>query len=96
MLREAKNKRFDNIDDFVKSLAEMRTVRGEIISLKELRYIDMELVERLGEEISEASDRLATRCVEFLLRDDALAPYENRIQEQTAVSYTHLTLPTKA
>lgn len=84
VLREAKNKRFDNIDDFVKSLAEMRTVRGEIISLKELRYIDMELVERLGEEISEASDRLATRCVEFLLRDDALAPYENRIQEQTA------------
>ena len=72
--------RFDNIDDFVKSLAELRRCHGEIISLSELRYVDQELVDSLETEVAEQSDRLAKRCVEFLLHPDALLPYQQKVE----------------
>jgi len=80
ILRIATHDRFETIDEFVKSLGSLRAVRGEIISLKELRYVDGEMIKQLEAEISETSSRLANRCVEFLLRDDALEPYQARIE----------------
>ena len=73
--------RFDNISDFVRLLAELRKVRGEIISLRDLRYVDAAHVDQLEEQVSDTSDRLAQHCVEFLLREDSLAPYEQRVRE---------------
>ena len=73
-------KRFDGIGDFVASLADLRAVRGDVISLGELRYVDQGLVAKLDAEVSEHADRLAQRCVEYLLRKDSLKPYEERIE----------------
>ncbi len=75
-------KRFDHINDFVTSLAELRAVRGEVISLRDLRYVDTALVDQLDETVSKESDRLAERSVAFLLRDDSLAPYQKAVQER--------------
>jgi hypothetical protein len=72
--------RFAQIGDFVASLADLRAVRGEIISLGNLRYVDETEVARLDAEVSEQSDRLAARCVEFLLRDDSLRPYQQKVE----------------
>ncbi len=77
-------KRFDHIDDFVRSLADLRSVRGEIIALKDLRYVDLDLVDKLEKEVIEQSERLAQRCVQFLLQPTALQPFEKRIDEETA------------
>ncbi len=71
-----------SIDDYVQSLAELRLVRGQVISLKELKYIDLAAVEKLEAEIVDNTDRLSRQCVEFLLRDDALAPYTERVSQQ--------------
>ncbi|MEM9942769.1 MAG: DNA repair ATPase, partial [Planctomycetota bacterium] len=81
-LIQATSKHFQHIDDFVKALADLRTVRGQVISLKELKYIDLAAVEELENKIAENSDRLSRKCVEFLLRDDSLAPYSDRVQDQ--------------
>ena len=82
ILRIVQNSRFENIDEFVQALAELRAVRGEIISLRELRYNNSELINDLESQVSESNDRLSQRCVEFLLRDDALAPYAKRVDGQ--------------
>jgi hypothetical protein len=82
VLNEAGRRRFDHIDAFVKSLADLRSVRGEIIGLKDLRYIDLELVEKLEQEVSEAADRLSHRCVEFLLSENSLKPYEDAVRAE--------------
>ena len=63
------------IDDFVDGLAEIRSRRGHIISLRELRYADLELIDRLDETLEERSKAIALSCVDFLLRPDALKPY---------------------
>lgn len=78
----ATSRHFKNIDAFVQSLAELRTVRGKVISLKELKYVDLAAVESLETKIAENSDRLSKRCVEFLLQDDALVPYSERVDSQ--------------
>lgn len=83
-LRSANSKRYDNIDDFVAALSSLRTVRGQVISLKELKYVDLEAVEQLESQVAEASDKLSQRCVDFLLTESALEPYVDRVHDQRA------------
>ena len=74
--------RFESINEFVQSLAGLRTVRGEIISLRDLRYVDLKRVDELEGEVVEEAENLSQRCVEFLLTEEALVPYHERVQEQ--------------
>lgn len=83
-LKEVEFAKFDDINGFVKNLADMRTLRGEIISLKEVRYIDVEMLDGLEEEIKEKSDYLSEKCVEFLLLEEALDPYKKLVEDQAA------------
>ncbi|MCT4587588.1 MAG: DNA repair ATPase [Carboxylicivirga sp.] len=69
-----------DIDRYVELLAALRTVRGEVISLKELRYVDLTFVEELEIDVEEKTNRLSQDCVTFLLRDEALKSYEDKVE----------------
>jgi hypothetical protein len=84
ILATSRRKRFEHVNDFVSSLADLRRSRGETIALRDLRYIDLVLVDALEKEIVEQADRLAHRCVQFLLQPAALQPYEQRIRDDAA------------
>lgn len=84
ILNQVGRKQFDKIDAFVKSLAALRRVRGEIIGLRDLRYADTELIEQLEKEVVTATEQLSQRCVQFLLKEDALAPYEKSVADEQA------------
>ena len=73
--------RFETIEAFVESLAELRRVRGEVIGLRELRYVDENRVAQLDQAVAESSEDLSRRCVEFLLEEGALSPYEQRVAD---------------
>jgi len=81
---EAGSTRPDDIMGFVRSLAELRSVRGEIIGVRDLRYADIPLTEKLEEQVRSLSDDVARHAVEFLLLDEALDPYRNAVEEQAA------------
>ncbi len=70
---------FESIDEFVELLSGLRSLRGKIIGLKELRYTDLELVKVLEERTIENIHQLSDACVHFLLQEDALQPYLNKI-----------------
>jgi hypothetical protein len=72
-------KRYEGINDYVTSLAELRRARGDVIGLRELRYVDRPAVDSLEKHIADEADKIAAKSVEFLLKPDALAPYEQRI-----------------
>ena len=74
--------RFEKIDEFVFLLSELRAQTGRIISLKELRYTDLVLIEKLEAETREQVAKLSEACVQFLVKDKALEPYKKRIQEK--------------
>ncbi|MCH7987933.1 MAG: DNA repair ATPase [Planctomycetes bacterium] len=84
IIADITRRRFDHINDFVASLADLRSVRGEIISLRELRYADESVIDGLENEVSEQTDRLSRRCVEFLLKPDALTPYVQSVEAEQA------------
>ena len=75
LLRAIKIKNFDLIDHFVEVLGEIRGVRGSIIQLKELRYVEVDLVEELDQQIAQHQEDISQRCVQFLLDEKSLAPY---------------------
>ncbi len=79
----AKKNTFDAVDLFVQTLADLRVLRGEIISLKELRYTDLPLIEELETQAVEITDQLSNDCVNFLLEDNALEPYRLKIEAQS-------------
>ncbi|WP_019948301.1 DNA repair ATPase [Hymenobacter aerophilus] len=70
----------DDVTGFVRLLGELRAVRGAVVALKELRYVELPAVEEQAAALETLSQEVAQQTVEFLLRDDALAPYEQRVQ----------------
>lgn len=72
--------RLNEIGLFVQNLAALRVVRGELISLKDLRYADVPQIDAAEKEIAEHLQKLSTLAVEFLLTEGALDPYRTRVQ----------------
>ncbi|MCB2408821.1 DNA repair ATPase [Hymenobacter lucidus] len=70
----------DSVTEFVQMLGELRGVRGEVISLKELRYVELPAVEKHAADLEALSKEVALQTVDFLLKPDALAPYSQRVQ----------------
>lgn len=77
-----KSTSFKVIDDFVQALSKLRTLRGEIIGFKEVRYVDVVYLIKLEEELAEQTDTISQRCVSFLLDEKALLPYHKRVGEK--------------
>ena len=72
------------IDHYVDALAELRRRRGHLVSLREMRYVDIERVDALDGEIVEQFDALSGRTIDFLRGEAALDPYREKIAELTA------------
>jgi len=77
-----KSSSFRSINDFVEVLSQLRTLRGEVIGLNEVRYVDTAFIENIEKEIAEYSDKISNRCVQFLLDEKALHPYHERVEEK--------------
>lgn len=81
ILRTLPGESFETIERFVQRLADLRGLRGELISLKELRYVDTALVEKTEQDVATAAAALAQRTVEFLLQPNALNPFRDRVEK---------------
>lgn len=82
LLRTIRTSAPDDILGFVRNLSELRTQRGHVISLRDLRYHDEFLIEGLETQLTESYEETAAKTVEFLLSDDALSPYEKSVTDQ--------------
>lgn len=84
LFKGIKRSRFNQVDQYVQALADLRQLRGEVISLKELRYVDLDWVNDLERKVGEEANRLSDACVQFLLQDDALQPYVDQVDAKKA------------
>lgn len=82
LLFAIKNSKFDLLEQLVKLLADTRKMQGEVIELKNEKYIDLAKIEELREILAKTNMTLSDKTVQFLLRDEALIPYENMVSEQ--------------
>ncbi|MGB0993636.1 MAG: DNA repair ATPase, partial [Akkermansiaceae bacterium] len=82
LLREIEHTPPDDIQGYVHQLTELRTLRGDIIGLRDLRYINLETVATLEEKVVEATEQVSNKTVTFLLTPEALDPYRAAVDEQ--------------
>ncbi len=84
LLRAIQRSPAGDIFAYVHHLADLRKRRGEVISLRDLRYVDGALVDGLETEIIEATEKVAKSTVNFLLKPEALDPYRKAVEEEEA------------
>ncbi|MDG1810241.1 MAG: DNA repair ATPase [Pirellulaceae bacterium] len=72
------------IDEYVEALSRLRSSRGKVITLRDLKYADLAIIEKLEDELKEQTEKLSKDCVRFLLQEDSLAPYVNRVSDQSS------------
>jgi hypothetical protein len=80
LLSAIRRTRFQSLADFVGHLASLRRRRGELISLREVRYVEPAQVDPLEQQITARTDEVATACVQFLLQPAALDPYRSQAE----------------
>ncbi len=81
ILYKAQNRHFAHINEFVEYLNNLRAIRGETVSLKDLRYADLKLIDRYEKQLEEQTETLSNECVRFLLKEEALQPYEQKVDD---------------
>ena len=72
-----------DIDKFVNSLNQLRQLKGEIISSKDIRYVDLSAITLIDNKVSNLTEKLSKKCVEFLIKPESLLPYEERINNNS-------------
>ncbi|WP_124979086.1 DNA repair ATPase [Nonlabens xiamenensis] len=81
---KVKSTSFKSINDFVQLLTQLRSLRGEVIGLYEIRYVNDDFIKDLEEQIVTQNETISRRAVTFLLDDKALAPYQDLVEEKKA------------
>jgi vacuolar-type H+-ATPase subunit I/STV1 len=84
LVNKLRQARHEDIQSHVNALASLRELTGRVITLRDVRYMDLGRVEALEKQIKEWQERQARHCVAFLLQDDAMAPYSARIEAMEA------------
>ena len=84
VLADSSRSNWRSVDEYVAALAGLRTSRGKVITLRDLKYVDVDSVAALEEEIKQQTEKLSQDCVKFLLKENSLAPYIDRVAQQNA------------
>jgi len=80
LTRDLQTAHFKKVDPFLEALTSLRSLRGHIITLREVRYIDRERLDALEEQTKERFDEVSKDCVGFLLKEEALSPLMNDLE----------------
>ena len=80
LIKGINNSSNDNIDKFVGLLVQLRTIRGNVISLKDKRYINLVRIEEINANLEKLGNVLSENCVKFLLKKEALLPYAKKVE----------------
>ncbi|WNG47046.1 AAA family ATPase [Archangium minus] len=79
VLLRVRPEELQSAEGFMNALSELRKQRGQLITLKEIRYIDVARLEGLEKQVIEETDRVSADAVQFLQRGEALQPLAERL-----------------
>ena len=77
-LRAARSEGWERVDPFLEALTDLRGLRGQLISRKEIRFIDVARVAELERDVAAAFDRVTADCVALLARGNAFVELVDR------------------
>lgn len=68
------------VQEFVDALNEITSQRGRLLTIRELRYIDVAAIDAMSAELQAAHERIGAATGDFLADEKALAPMSERLQ----------------
>lgn len=80
-IRKVKNARAKTIDEFVERLGSLRQARGQVLTLKDLRYADTERIDEKEAELHAIAEDVSQQCVQYLLKKEALDFYVQKVDK---------------
>ncbi|MCJ8313303.1 MAG: DNA repair ATPase [Pseudomonadales bacterium] len=83
LFSDIKKFKWEQPSDFVTALDKFSSFRGHLITIKELRYIDLERIKQFDESLEKEQTDLSKKTIRFLNQPHALDQYSNRIIEIT-------------
>jgi hypothetical protein len=92
LLNRVTTEELTSTDAFMGVLGDLRKQLGHLITVKEVRYVDVSRLEAMEQQVKDAFDATSKRCVEFLLTPAAFAPLHAAVdavaKQCTAVTKT--------
>ncbi len=82
LVSRIKNTKADSLDELVHLLADTRRMQGAVIDLLNIKYVDPEAVQSLKDTLQQYNLSVSQDTVDFLLKDEALLPYEQKVAVQ--------------
>lgn len=79
--------------DYAQALGQINQQRGRLISLRELRYMDLAALEKLQQQLEETQQEVAAQTADFLADEASLSPYKEALKEQTGLTEQAATTP---
>ena len=86
---------WETAEDYVIALDKLRHQRGHLATIKDYRYIDLQRISELDLALQQVSEKLSEQTGAFLAGDDALLPYQHKIEgfnQQTEKAQTNAEL----
>ncbi|WP_292011239.1 DNA repair ATPase [Chryseobacterium sp.] len=80
VLDDTKRIHFSELTIYIDMLSRIRALRGEITGARELKYVDLDILDGLEKSLADRSGELSNACVSFLLQEDALQPYQQKAE----------------
>ncbi|MEC4090768.1 DNA repair ATPase [Pseudoalteromonas rubra] len=81
VLREVRPDSFKQASEFVASLDALKLLKGKVISLEEVKYINLDVLSAIQSNIDEQTQVLSHATAAFLQQDKALAPYHEQLRD---------------
>ncbi|CAM2800287.1 AAA family ATPase [Chryseobacterium flavum] len=81
ILDDTKRLHYSQLTEYIDVLSQIRVLRGEVTGARELKYADTALLDTLEKSLADRYTELSNACVDFLLQEGALLPYEEKAQQ---------------
>jgi hypothetical protein len=81
ILDDTKRLHYSQLTEYIDALSQIRALRGDVAGARELKYADTALLDLLDKSLADRYTELSNACVDFLLQEGALLPYEEKAQK---------------
>lgn len=81
LLSEIQPNSWHTPQDFVDGLNKISAQQGHLLTIREYRYINVDLIDELNAQLTKTSEELNTKTVDFLSSEDALESYYSDLEQ---------------
>lgn len=80
LLREIKVSNWDTPKPFVEALLKLKRHKGHLLSLREYRYIDLDVLDGLSAQVNQEIESFGKKTVAFLSKQEAMQYYDQVVE----------------